>query len=308
MKKGLVLSNNQTMRFNDFFADIQESHKFFDYSGYTDLLFIFDNKSKHPASFLNLDTGRKSYEYSGAYITGYSSGAFSDLAFAVAQILTTEKIRIADSELKDAPSLSKISETAKLVSAGVLMPKTYGGTKMAIVRAITTQKIKLKYPLIFKLANGKRGIDNYTIYNENEIFDLLKDKPDDSIWILQEYIESDGFYRLNTYFYKPAYGIYRTNNPEAVDRHHVHMYKPRGGINATFLEPREIPVKVVRAARRASKVVGREFAGVDIMISKFGRKPYIIEVNNYPQLVTVESFKERRVKAFIDAMKKLIVD
>ena len=190
-KRGLILAHNQSMKFNDFFAGIQGDERFFDYSGYSDLLFVFNPKSRHPAAFVNLDTGRKSFEYGGAYVTGYA--AATDLAFAAAVILDSEKIPVADSELRYAPSLSKISEMAKLMKAGVRVPKTYGGTKVAMIRAFTTGRIKLSFPLVFKAADGERGVDNYTIYNENEIYDLLQNRPDDSIWIAQDYIESGGF-------------------------------------------------------------------------------------------------------------------
>lgn len=306
MKKGLMLSQNQSMRFNDFFDDIQKDSHFFDYSGYSDLLYIIDSTLKHPASFLNLDTERYSFEYSGAYITGYTAvEGCTDLAIAAAYICAAEKIPVADSELTSAHSLSKISESVKLALSGILIPKTYGGTKIAILRALATKKIHLSFPVIFKAADGRRGIDNYTIYNENEIYDYFQDKPDNSVWIIQKFIECDGFYRLNAYFYNPAYAIYRTNEPDKVERHHIHMYKPSGGINATFIPPDKIPRSVTKIAKKAAKVLGREFAGIDLVVGKKTDRVFVIEVNNCPQLVTVESFRKERSVAFLDAMRKL---
>lgn len=307
MKKGLMLSSNQSMKFNDFFADIQAGkQQLFDYSGYSDLLFVFDTRLRHPAYFINLDTKKKSYEYGGVYATGYTSvDGCTSLAIAVARIMSAEGIPVADSELAGSLSLSKMPELAKLALSGVRIPKTYGGTKIAIIRALTTKKIDLEFPVVFKANNGKRGRDNWAMYSENEIYDFLQDKPDSSIWIMQKMIRCDGFYRLNTYFYHPAYGIYRTNDAEKAGKHRIHMYKPQGGANATFLETKKIPKEVVKIAKKATKATKREFAGVDVVLEKSSRLPYVIEVNTCPQLVTVESFKEERIGAFLKAMKKL---
>lgn len=294
------------MRFNDFFSDIQVEERFFDYSGYSDLLFIFDPEAQHRASFLNLDTGRYSYEYSGAYITSYA-GSFPDLAFAVAEIFKHEQIPFADSELANAPSLSKISESAKLVAAHLPIPKTYGGTKIALIRALTTRQIQLDFPVVLKLANGERGRDNFTIYHENEIYDLFQGKDDGSIWVIQALIPSDGFYRLNCYFGEPAYTIFRSleERPAELDRHTAHMYKPAGGSNATLIEPSDTPEDLRQLARLATQAMGREFAGVDLIYHAQTHQAYVLEVNYYPQLVTVNSFKERRVRDFLEALRRI---
>ena len=301
----LILSHNQSMEFNDFFTKIQNGKELFDYSGYHDLLFKFDNTLIHSIQFLNLDTNRLSYHYSGAYLTGYLN--CPDLAFATATILNFEGIHVIDRELINAPSLSKISEAAKLVSHNILMPKSYAGTKTAVIRALTSNKISLEFPLIMKLADGTRGSENYTIFDKNEIFDLLDGKEDSSIWILQKYVESTGFYRINCFYGRPAYGIFRSLDdiPEGFERHHSHMYKPAGGSNATFLETKDISRSVRIAASRASRILKRDISGVDIIVDKHSKHTYVLEVNYNPQLVTVESFKDNRICKFLKAIEEL---
>ncbi|MBR5389362.1 hypothetical protein IK146_02275 [Candidatus Saccharibacteria bacterium] len=293
------------MEFNDFFTKIQNGKELFDYSGYHDLLFKFDNTLIHSIQFLNLDTNRLSYHYSGVYLTGYLS--CPDLAFTAATILDFEGIHVVDRELINAPSLSKISEAAKLVSHNILMPKSYAGTKTAIIRALTSGKVTLDFPLIMKLADGMRGSENYTIFNKNEVFDLLDGKEDSSIWILQKYIESTGFYRINCFYGRPAYGVFRSldDAPEDHERHLSHIYKPAGGGNATFLETQDIPRPVRLAASRASRVLKRDISGVDVIIDKHSKRAYVLEVNYNPQLVTVESFKDDRIHEFLKAIEEL---
>ena len=307
--KKLILCHNQSMRFNDFFVNIQQGQELFDYSGYSDLLFVFDQSAKHKACFLDLDTDKYSYEYGGAYITGYMAegGNCYDLAFAAAFIMDHEGSSVADSELIKAPALSKISEFTKLITAGIPIPKSYGGQKIAIIRAVVTKRIKLSYPIVIKRADAERGRDNYMIFNENEIFDFFQDKDDSSIWVLQTLVPNDGFYRLNCYFGKPAYVIYRSldDRPPEFERHKAHMYKPAGGINAKLLHMNEVPRDVLALAKRATKVVGRDFAGVDIVVNKNTHKAYVLEANYFPQIVTAESFRETRIKAFLEAMEEL---
>jgi len=299
----LILSHNQSMKFNDFFESIQGNEGLFDYSGYSDLIFLFDYSLLHPAQFINLDSNRRSLNYDGAYITGYLKEP--DLAIAVAEIFESEKTPFVDRELADSVSLSKVSESARLVINGIPVPKTYAGTKLAIIRALTADVIKLDFPLVMKLADGERGRENFTIFDKNEVFDLLREKDDASVWILQKLVKTTGFYRINLYSGKIAFGIFRSLDglPEDRERHLAHMYKPAGGENAVFLEPKKIPHEVKRVAKRASKILNRQFVGVDVVVDKYSKKAYVLEANYNPQLVTVESFQERRIKEFLRAMK-----
>ena len=83
------------------------------------------------------------------------------------------------------------------------------------------------------------------------------------------------------------------------------MYKPKGGTNAKLQKISEVPEKVVSESKKAVYAMNRQIASVDSLISSADGEVYVIEVNYNPQLVTIETFKNERTKAFIDNLKNI---
>ena|GEM_PF-961609 len=298
----LVLANNQTEKFRDFHSQIQQDEKLYDYSSYTDLLFCFDATAEHPASFLNLATNRHSYDYEGVYINGYINTP--DIAFAVAATLESDNIPYTNQELSSAPSLSKLSAHAKLAKHKISAPKTYGGFKSAILSGL--ENINLSYPVVLKRVDADRGIDNFKLKSIDEVRETLTSQDDATIWVIQDFIANDGFYLVSYYFGEPKFGIFRTleKRPDGNERM-AHMYKPKGGANATLLEVADIPKSVLDTSEQAVTIMNRQFASVDSIYDKSTDTTYVLEVNYNPQLVTIETFKDIRQSCFIEAMRKL---
>lgn len=299
----LVLANNQTDKFRNFHNDIQKDNPIYDYSGYNDLLFLFDNSEKYPSSFINLATGVSSYEYEGVYINGYINTP--DVALAVATVLKSNDVPFVNEEIENGVSLSKLSASAKLAAAGVTMPKTYGGFKQTIINGLDNI-IKLSFPAVLKRVDADRGIDNYKVKSAADVKDILSKMDDDTIWLLQEFIPNDGFYLVSFYYDEPKYSIFRTleKRPDG-NEHLAHMYKPKGGINATMIDVKDLPKSILETSKLAVKTMNRQFASVDSIYDEKSDKTYIMEVNYNPQMVTIETFKDVRIEAFLEAMEKI---
>jgi D-alanine-D-alanine ligase-like ATP-grasp enzyme len=51
--------------------------------------------------------------------------------------------------------------------------------------------------------------------------------------------------------------------------------------------------------------MNRQIGSVDCIYDEASDKTYVLEVNYNPQLVTIETFKEVRVQAFLDNLKDI---
>lgn len=305
MSKKLVIANNQRENFVSFHRDIQADEPFYDYVGYRSLLFEFgvvDGKPK--ILFLNSETGDMSDAYGGVYLNGYLDTV--ELATTAAVVLDAQHVTYVNKELGHAPSLTKLSAYAKLAAEGVQIPYTFGGAAYALLAGFANKRITLDLPFILKRADADRGVDNYKISSYEQAEAILKDQPERSIWVAQEFIPNDGFYLVSFYHGKPEFGIFRSMGERKDKREELsHMFKPKGGQNATLLDIAKLPGSLLDTSVRATRALDRQFASVDSIYVPETDLTYVLEVNYNPQLVTIETFKDTRKKAFLDAMKRL---
>jgi hypothetical protein len=302
----LLLANNQSDKFREFYTSLQaQSSVPFAYSSYEMLLFMFDSFADARVRVRDVGLGKNLDEFDGVYINGYLSTY--ELAATVATCCDALNIGYANHELHDAPSLSKLSMYAKLAAAGVTIPKTFAGAKTALLKAESEiQSAGLEFPLVLKRADADRGIDNYKVTNFAEITSLLETHEPRSIWILQEYVVNDGYYLLSYYDSKPAFSIFRSleARPDGNEQK-AHMYKPKGGTNASLVALDEVPAEVTAQCSRAIEVAHRQIGSVDCIFDTTHNRAYVLEVNYNPQLVTIETFKDVRINAFLEYLPKL---
>jgi glutathione synthase/RimK-type ligase-like ATP-grasp enzyme len=300
----LLLANNHSPKFVDFYGSLAEqSDEPFDYAAYTSLLFIFDVTAERPVEVRNLQHQKDLAEYDGVYINGYLNTY--ELATSAAHACDSLGIGYANQELQNAPSLSKLSMYAKLAAGRVSLPVSIGGSKAALLQADDYAE-RVGFPAILKRADADRGIDNFKVGSFEEVRELLTDHADRSLWILQQFIENDGFYLVSFYDSEPAFCIYRTleERPDK-DERKAHMFKPKGGTNASLIELPDVPKPLMTTAQKAVQVMNRQIASVDCLYSQETGKVYVLEVNYNPQLVTIETFKDIRVNAFLGYLKSL---
>ncbi len=297
----LVLANNQSEEFTSFHKDLQGTEKIYDYSGYSALGFYFQ---QGVSDIINTDTWRHARDYKGVYINGYLSTP--EIAGTVATVLDHNGVNYVNKEMSNVLSLSKLSSYAKLARHDVTIPKTYGGAAKAIIRMIDKGIVKLDGKYVLKRADADRGIDNFVFDTLDEVKERLAGQPERSIWLLQEFIPNDGFYLASFYYDELKFGIFRSMHERADGRKdRAHMFKPKGGSNATLLQPSDLPKTVSEESFKAVHAMNRQIASVDSVYDPSQNKAYVLEVNYNPQLVTIETFKEVRQKAFLEGIELL---
>ena len=303
-KMKLILANNQTDRFRAFYDDLrQQSEVPFDYVGYESLVFIFDNDAPKPITVKITNSEHSLHDYDGVYLNGYLDTY--ELAATTAICCESLGINFANRELASPASLSKLTGYAKLIVAGVRIPKTVAGSKTALLQA--REHIEsLSFPLILKRADADRGIDNFKVESFEEITELLATHPPRSLWISQEYVENDGFYLMSFYSQKPAFCIFRSleARPDN-DRRKAHMFKPKGGANAHLIPLEEVPDPIRDMCQKSMLAMNRQIGSVDCLYDPATGLAHILEVNYNPQLVTIETFRDTRIAAFLEGIKDI---
>lgn len=182
--------------------------------------------------------------------------------------------------------------TWQLQEAGVAYPKSsYVGTWDDLL------DFTWEFPAIVKLSRGGRhGMGTFWIreYGDlNKLKEILEKRKISLMkgFLVQEYIENDGDYRVMTVGYKCIGGFKRQTKEEKLI-----LNRSRG--NSTGLV--EVPSVVAETAEAAARVLQVEVAGTDLVISKKTGEVYIIEVNEAPQFKVFE----KRTK--INAPRKIL--
>ena len=301
----LMLANNQSEKFRAFHDELRrEAGDFYDYSGYRDLLFLFDTEGERRAQFFNVDTGRWSHEYDGVYINGYLGTP--DMAVTVAVVLDSEGVGYANQELKDGLSLSKLSGYAKMAAKGVMIPRTYAGARGAVLRGVEMGVVEMSYPAVLKRADADGGIDNFKVKSADEVRDILVEQDEVSVWVLQDFIPNDGFYLVTFYHDEPKFAIFRSlEKRDDGDGQLEHIFKPKSGENATLMEVDEVDGRIVEESAKAIRAMGRQVASVDSIFVEETGKTYVLEVNYNPSIVNMQVFMDVRKKSLLDALRRL---
>ncbi len=299
----LVLANSRSKTYTDFYSRLQaENPGLFDYTLYNDLLFAFDGAAAVPIIVRNLVTGKMLTDYDGVYMKSYITSY--ELGSTVAICCQALSIPFLDHELATPPSLSKLTAHAKLAAAGVRTPQTYAGASSAIMRAANDLPNSF-FPAILKRANADRGVDNFTVASAADVAELLEQQLPKSVWLLQQHIVNDGFYRVTLYANELAFCIFRSLGPRRDGEvRKAHMYKPSGGANASLVAVADMPPEVITACQQAARAMDRQMAGIDCIFDPATRQAYVLEVNNNPQLITTTTFQTERAAAFVESLKK----
>jgi len=179
----------------------------------------------------------------------------------------------------------------QLLDAGVRYPKS---AYIERIEDLETELRKWEFPLIVKLSSGGRhGMGTFFLRSIEELSSLLgrlEERNNKAVelgrqrisyrgFLIQEYIENDGDFRVMTVGYKCIGGFKRQPKMEKL----VLNQSEGKSVGLT-----EVPGDVAEMAERAAKVLGVEVAGTDLVRSKKGGQVYIIEVNEAPQFKVFE--------------------
>ncbi|HLZ14944.1 MAG TPA: RimK/LysX family protein [Candidatus Saccharimonadales bacterium] len=223
------------------------------------------------------------------------------LAIAAARYATFQRIPFFDRELATHVSYDKLSESMRLATHGLLVVPSLSADLPSLQQRVDEAAKKWGWPLVCKEINEDRGRKNYLLQSSADLEAVLKSSTEDDTYVLQPYIQNDGYIRLLVLGSDVAVGVHRT--PALHDEPlKAHLNNPRGSSNATKLKQADLPHAAVELAVQSAALMGRQVAGVDLIQDMRTKAWYILEVNASPELIAgaFPAEKRRALAKFID--------
>ena len=265
--------------------DILASYTFFD-----DIVFDISNKN---SIILDSRTGKDIADNDLVIIRNV--GKWSDIGITLAQYLKLKGVVFTDTYLGDSIGSGKLACSILRVVNNLPVPRTiYSSNINHLVDYI--EKSGLKFPIIFKDNDGKKGRDNYLVKSLNEI-QIIKRQSPDVHFIAQEFIPNYGDYRVLVMGGKIQVIIKRTADGDS------HLNNTSQGGSADIESLDLFSDKINDDIIKAAEVEKLEIAGVDIVFDKISGKHYFLEVNRAPQLSTGSFVSEKSI-AYADLINR----
>jgi len=202
-------------------------------------------------------------------------------------------------ELLSIMPITKIGELARMADNGITLPQTFTSSAREI-RKVFKREQPFAYPFIMKAADGYGGKNNFLIHSYKELVREL-DGHKDLSFVLQEFIPNNHDYRCIVLGGEIKLVLQRTRAKNAK----THLNNTSQGAEGKMIPVSELPIDAQQQVLRAANVLGRsQFAGVDLMINSETRTPYILEVNQTPQ-IEIGAEIDKKMAAMVDYIKSL---
>jgi glutathione synthase/RimK-type ligase-like ATP-grasp enzyme len=195
-------------------------------------------------------------------------------------------------------SWSKYSAEVHRGSSGLNIIPSVFSTNAILAEMLEADELPFGYPIIIKDVNGRKGRLNFIVNTKHEAVQLLTEYVDTE-FIVQQFIENEGDYRLLVMGGEIKLAIYRT----AVSGSHLNNTSQ--GASSAVVDVATLPGEIVADALTAARLEKLEVAGVDVMLDKQTGKHYVIEVNSSPQLAT-GAVPELKLDAYATYLRSLL--
>lgn len=207
-----------------------------------------------------------------------TTGFYRDMAFALALYLQKAGVEFWNSEMLQQRSSTKLSALMQLALEGIDVPRTVFSVDHGVLLAAQD----FSFPLIVKTIAGSRGSSNYLARDAEQLREILVADGDRTPFMIEEYIPNDHDLRVVCYGGQPALVIKRSRTSNQ-----THLNNTSQGAVAKILPLTEVEPAILDLCRRACQVMGREMAGVDILLANdVSKRRVCLEVNAIPQLTS----------------------
>jgi glutathione synthase/RimK-type ligase-like ATP-grasp enzyme len=220
-------------------------------------------------------------------------------ALAVALYAERHNIPFFSRELLHIMPITKIGELASLADHGISLPDSFMSSHR-IIKKVFRKNAPFAYPFIMKAADGYGGNNNFLITSYAHLTETL-DTHREISFIIQEFIPNDHDYRCIVLGNEIKVVLKRTRSKDAKS----HLNNTSQGAEGVVVPIDELSLDARWQVLEAARLLDRsQFAGVDLMIHAITQKPYIIEVNQTPQ-IEIGAKIDIKMAALIEYMKSL---
>lgn len=177
------------------------------------------------------------------------------------------------------------SELQKQVQEGINFPKT-----TVIVGTRTLKKVLLdfEFPVIIKNSYQQRGLGVYKAGSYEEAKEIVAEDRKSASFLIREFIPNEGDIRIFTVGFK-AIAAMRRIPPKDDFRSNISR-----GATAEPFDLKANP-EIKSLGEKVAKINSTQIAGVDVMIHKETKVPYVLEINRSPQFRGLEKYTKVNV-------------
>jgi len=219
-----------------------------------------------------------------------------EVALAAALYARRHNIPFFSEELEHALPLTKVGELAVLADNDVPLPNSFASSRAETLK-VFKNKAPIAYPLVVKAADGYGGNNNFLVTDYAMLREVLNAHKD-LRFVVQEFVPNDCDYRCLVLGGKIALVLKRTRSKGSGS----HLNNTSKGGEGEVVPLESLPVQARTAVLKAAELLRRnEFAGVDLMINSETGQPYILEVNQTPQ-IEIGAAVDRKMDALLSYM------
>lgn len=219
-------------------------------------------------------------------------------ALAAAQHLRHVGVPFFSSEVEKIMPITKVGELAVLADNAIPLPNTFISSRREL-KKVFRKNPPFSFPLIVKAADGYGGKNNHLVHDYAQFKQILDDNKTLQ-FVVQEFIPNNCDYRCLVFGGDIKLVIKRQRDSAQGS----HLNNTSAGAEGIAVDVEALPLAARQAVVKAAEVLGRsEFAGVDLMFNSETDEPYILEVNQTPQIeIGVEV--DKKMNTLLDYMER----
>lgn len=244
-----------------------------------------------------VSTGKKVHEYSAVYFKSYFR--YHEQAIAIAESLQAHRTKFIGSELQRYIPMHKLSQMARLARNDFHLPKTLFLPAQKYAESYDMFVSELGNKFVFKAIDSSTGNDNYLIKTKSQ-FDQIVMNNAGKQFIGQSFVPNQSDLRLLVVGGKLELAIERRRIDD-----NTHLNNTSQGAHATILNLDKLPAGLEDIALRATSVMGRDIAGVDVILETDTNVPYVLEVNASPQIAS-GVFEDEKLAIYTKFFSELV--
>jgi glutathione synthase/RimK-type ligase-like ATP-grasp enzyme len=276
----------------------RKEEKVFEVFEYKDLYFTFDYRN---SEFNLFSQGKKLNlkDYKSVFFFPKENGYMYDyFNFFISQLAIKSQVPYHATHRKRVQWGNKLIDMYNLAVNGLPVPLTLYQSSTDKESICKNAESVLKYPFILKKSKSSKGKDVHLIENRDELMGVLEDIKIFE-WIFQEYIPNNGGYRVvvtdgevRVFIERiPSEGNFRDNAAQ--------------GAEEVFHPVEECPKEMADIAKKASMIVEKNIAGIDIAQNSDTEDYYIFEVNGTPGITVFEDGSSMEAENYVDFISNM---
>lgn len=263
---------------------------FFERGNLKDLEFTVKNNK---LSVVEKMTGVDLARYKTIYIRRWNTRC-QDQATAAACYAKHHDVAVINSENTQLQSFSKVTQIVAMALGGLPQPDTYISSHRQIKKVFSRPHPQISFPVVIKSVIGTLGDDNYLVKSAQELEAVLDSHPNIE-FMVQAFVPNVSDFRCIVLGDTVRMVIERIGQDKIND----HRNNTSKGAKAVQRSVNEFSAEFLRDAVRAAHSLGREIAGVDILVNAETGKHVLLEVNKKTML-DEGSFVEQKMKVLTD--------